>query len=98
MVEYNDSQLGFIWIYGLVVLFATGVIEIVIMPAVEYRMVPQMLVVGNNTLPVSEQMDYANHILTTVRLMHIVPYAIMLVILIYMIIASFKREQVDYYQ
>lgn len=98
MVEYNDSRLGFIWIYGLVVLFATGIIEIVVMPAVEYKMVPQMLIVGNNTLPVAEQLDYSNHILTTVRLMHMVPYVIMLCILIYMIVASFRREQVDYYQ
>lgn len=93
------SRVGFIWVYGLIVLFATGIIELIIMPALQGNLVPALLQSANATLSETDVIAYTAQINQTINFMHFMPYCVMLLILVYMILSIFKREEQDvYYQ
>ena len=92
-----DTRVGFIWLYGLIVLFAIGIIELVIFPAIENYYVPNMITVGNATLSAEDFATYQVQIASTMTMIHIVPYVIMFSILIYMIVAAFKKDPYEQY-
>ena len=62
------KKVGFIWIYGLIVLFATGVIELVIMPAVEFKLVPSLIQSATITLPPADVIEFTAKVNSTVAL------------------------------
>lgn len=92
------SKVGFIWIYGLIVLFATGIIELVIMPAIEFKLVPALIMSANITLNTSDVIEFTAKTTQTVNFMHSAMYVVMFVILVYMLLSIFKREENEYYQ
>lgn len=89
---------GFIWIYGIIVLFATGIIELIIMPAVEYKLAPQLLASANQTLPSADAAAYVGQVSSTIGFMHSAMYVVMFVIFIYMMLSIFTKEENEYYQ
>jgi hypothetical protein len=92
------SKVGFIWIYGLIVLFATGVIELVIMPAIQFKLVPALIQSANMTLPAQDVVDFTAKTTQTIGFMHASMYVVMFVIFVYMVLTIFKREENEYYQ
>lgn len=92
------KKVGFIWIYGLIVLFATGVIELVIMPAVQFKLVPALKATAVNTLPAVDATAYAAAVDSTLRFMHLSIYVVMFVIFVYMLLSIFMREENEFYQ
>lgn len=89
---------GFIWIYGLIVLFATGVIELVIMPAIEFKLAPTLMLTANMTLNATDAADYAAKVTQTIGFMHSAMYVVMFVIFVYLLFSVFQREENEYYQ
>jgi hypothetical protein len=89
---------GFIWVYGLIVLFATGIIELVIMPALEFNLVPALKASANMTLNATDAADYAVKVNQTVGFMHAAMYVVMFVIFVYLLFSIFQREENEYYQ
>ena len=88
-----DSRVGFLWIYALIVFFATGVIELVVMPAVQYQFVPALETSANVTLSPADAAAFAVKVSTTVNNMHLGIYVLMFVLLVYMLLSIFKREE-----
>jgi len=92
------SRVGFIWIFGLIVLFAVGVIELIIMPAIQFQLAPALQMSANMTLNSTDAADYAVHVSTTIGFMHSAMYVVMFVIVVYMLFSVFKREENEMYQ
>jgi len=91
-------KVGFIWVYGLIVLFATGIIELILMPAIQFKLVPILKATAVNTLPAVDATAYATAVDGVVRFMHSAMYVVMFVIFIYMILSIFMREENEMYQ
>jgi heme/copper-type cytochrome/quinol oxidase subunit 2 len=89
---------GFIWIYGLIVLFATGVIELVIMPAIQFKLAPTLIQSANITLNSTNVTAFAAQVDQTIGFMHAAMYVVMFVIFVYLIFSVFQREENEYYQ
>lgn len=93
-----SSRIGFVWVYGIIVMFATGVIELVIMPAVQFKLAPALIQSANITLSASDVTDFTNHINSTIGFMHSAIYVVMFVIFVYLVLSIFKREDNEFYQ
>lgn len=91
------TRTGFIWLYGLIVLFSIGVIELVMFPAIENFYVPNLVQVGNNTLSQADFIEYQAQIDSTLLKMHIVPYVVLFSVVVYMFIAGFKKDPYEDY-
>lgn len=91
-------KVGFIWIYGLIVLFATGIIELLIMPAIEHKLVPQLIATAERTLSAADVAAYTVQVNNTIGFMHSAMYVVMFVVFVYMILSIFIREENEYYQ
>jgi hypothetical protein len=97
-VDSGSGGIGFIWIYGLIVVFITGIIEIIIMPALKKYLVPILLNFARDNMPNASAELYETQVAHVLTFMHMMPYVIMFVILVYLVVSIFKREQYDYYQ
>lgn len=91
-------KVGFIWIYGIIVLFATGIIELVIMPAIQFKLAPILKATAVNTISAANAADYALKVDSTINFMHYSMYVVMFVIFVYMIVSIFTREENEMYQ
>lgn len=89
----EKSRVGFIWVYVLIVLFATGIIELIIMPAIQYQLAPQLKTSANMTLNSTDAAEFAVKVDSTTRLMHMGIYAVMFVVLVYGILSIFQKEE-----
>jgi hypothetical protein len=94
----GGGKTGFIWIYGLIVLFATGIIELVIIPAIQFKLVPTLQQTALMTLSASDAADYTIKLSNTINFMHASIYVVMFVIFVYMIISVFQKEENEMYQ
>lgn len=94
----SNSKIGFLWIYGLIVFFVTGILELVVMPAVQYQFVPSLKVSANMTLSAVDALAFADKIDKVVNNMHLGIYVLMFVIFVYLILSIFKREETEMYQ
>jgi len=92
------KKVGFIWIYGLIVLFATGIIELLIMPAIEFKLVPSLIDTATRTLPPADVLAFTQQVNSTLGFMHSAMYVVMFVVFVYMILSIFLREENEYYQ
>jgi len=92
------SRVGFIWIYVLIVLFAVGIMELILMPAIQYQLLPALQQSANMTLPAADAEGFATNTANTIKFMHMAMYMVMLVLFIYAIVSVFKREENDFYQ
>lgn len=92
------SRVGFIWIYGLIILFSTGIIEMIIMPAITFKLLPTLIMSANQTLSVDDAAAYTVQATNVIRFMHYGIYTVMFVILVYMILSIFTREEQEFYQ
>ena len=93
-----SSRIGFLWIYTLIVMFSTGVIELVIMPAIQYQFVPTLKVSATNTLSVADATAFGLKVDKVVNNMHLGIYLLMFVLFVYMLLSIFKREETEMYQ
>ena len=92
------SRVGFIWIYVLIVMFAVGIIELLIMPAITFQLVPALQQTANSTLSVQDAADYSVKVTTTIGFMHSAMYVVMFVIFVYAVVSVFKRDENEMYQ
>ena len=92
------SRVGFIWIYGLIVLFATGVIEMIIMPAITFKLLPSLIMSANQTLSAADTAAYITQTSDVIRFMHMGIYVVMFVILVYLVLSIFTKEEQEFYQ
>ena len=92
------SKVGFIWLFCLIVFFATGIIELVILPAIEFRLAPTLIASANSTLNATNAADYASKVGTTLSFMHNSMYVIMFVTFVYLLLSIFQREENEFYQ
>lgn len=93
-----DNSIGFAWLYGLVVLFVLGIIELLILPALEGKFVPPMLASANATLNASDAAAYAIQVQQTIGFIDKTMYVLMFAVTIFMVLVIFKREsQYDNY-
>ena len=97
MNEVGGRKTGFIWIYGLIILFATGVIELVIMPAIEFKLAPS-LIQSATILSAEDVAAFTGQVASTLKFMHMGIYVVMFVIFVYMVLSIFTREETEYYQ
>lgn len=84
--------------YGLIVLFATGVIELVIMPAIEFQLAPALIQSANITLNQTDVIAFTGQVNHTISFMHSAMYVVMFVIFVYLILSLFQREENESYQ
>lgn len=92
-----DNDIGFVWIYALVVLFVLGIIELLILPAVETQFIPPMIASMNQTSP-GDVAAFIVQVNNVVGFIDKTMYVLMFVIVIYMIIMIFKKEEKLYQQ
>ena len=92
----SDNRIGFVWLYGLVVMFVLGIIELLILPALESRLIPPMLQSANQTLSSADAAEFATNVSRTLGFMDAAMYLLMAMVVIYMIISIFKKEEYVY--
>lgn len=92
------SKIGFIWVYVILTLFCVGVIELVLMPAIEFQLVPVLRTSANQTLSSADAADFAAKTTQTLGFMHIAMYVIFGVLIFYAILSIFQREENEFYQ
>jgi hypothetical protein len=87
-----DNQIGFKWLYALVVLFVLGIIELIILPAIEGKLVPPLLISANQTLNASDVVAYTAQVADVIRFIDITMYTLMFAVTVFMIISIFRKE------
>ena len=92
------KNIGFLWIFCLIVFFGIGVIELVVLPAVQYNLVPVLKLSANTTLSASDQIDFNAKIDQTMNFMKYGMYTVMFVLLVYLVLSLFTREDNEFYQ
>jgi type III secretory pathway component EscU len=91
---------GFTWIFGLVTLFGLGVLFIVFDQVFLDHLVPTIKNMNNNSyLPVDQATkDQVNAgIDKYIAFWHALPYVLFFCVVIYMIVAAFRREREELY-
>lgn len=94
----QDNRIGFIWLYGLVVLFTLGIIELIILPALENKLVPPLLISANQTLSSVDAAAYAVQVARVITFIDVMVYFMFFSVLVYMIISIFMKETYQYQQ
>lgn len=92
----DNQNIGYIWLYTLVVLFALGIIELLILPALEAKLIPPMIASMNTTTP-GDVAAFTGQVASVITFMDYTMYTIMFVVFVYAIISIFKKEE-TYYQ
>jgi len=92
------SRVGFIWIYVIIVAFGIGVIELVLIPAIQFHLIPALQSTANMTLSATDAASFGTKVATTLRYMKMGMYTTMLVLFVYALISVFKREENEFYQ
>lgn len=98
MITIGSSRVGFIFIYILIVAFGIGVIELVLIPAIQFYLIPALQSSANMTLNATDAASFATKVATTLRYMKMGMYTTMLVLFVYGLLAVFKREENEFYQ
>ena len=87
------TRVGFIWVYFLIIVFAVGIIEMLIMPAIEFKLMPALQTTANNTLAPVDAAAYQIQIHNMATYMHTAMYVVIFVVFVYAIVSIFKREE-----
>jgi heme/copper-type cytochrome/quinol oxidase subunit 2 len=87
------SKVGFIWVYAIIIIFSIGIIEMLIMPAIEFKLMPALQTTANNTLAPVDAAAYQIQIHNMATYMHTAMYVIFFVVFVYAVVSIFKREE-----
>ena len=90
------SRIGFIWIYCLIVIFGVSIIELLLMPAIQFQLVPTLQTTANATLSPLDAASFAIKTSTTIGYMHAAMYVVMFVVFIYAVVSIFKKEDYEF--
>lgn len=90
------NDVGMKWLYGLVVLFVLGIIELLLLPALEAKFVPQIIAASTSTLSADDIISFTAQTANVIRFIDITMYVLMFVTVVYMIIVIFQKEQTVY--
>jgi len=93
MAIKQDS--GFIWIYGLIVSFVVGVIEVLIMPAIDMKVKPALLDTAQSGLSGGMYSIVEAGINSTMLKIRLVGYVVLFGVFVYMLLTTFRREESD---
>lgn len=93
---------GFTWVFGLVTLFGLGLLYIVFTQVYEGHLVPTIKDLTDNTTVIGESIpaDTTDKIHSGIDkymdFFHTLPFILFFVVVIYMIIAAFRKEEEGY--
>lgn len=101
MMDKKGYSTGFTWVFGLVTLFGLGIIYITFTQVFDAHLVPTIKGLTDNTTMLGSNIDNA----TSVKIhssidkymdfFHSLPFILFVIVIIYMLVASFRKEQ-DY--
>ena len=92
----DNQNIGFVWLYCLVVIFVLGIIQLLILPALEAKLIPPMIATMDTTTP-GDVAAFTGQVAQVITFMDYTMYVIMFVVFVYGVISIFKREE-TYYQ
>ena len=96
-MEYlTENRIGFVWLYGLVAMFILSIIGLVIIPAVTNKVVPSIKDSATSSLSVADAALVNGKIDTIVTIVRYSPFVVLFSVFVYMIVATFLREQYEY--
>lgn len=94
----GSTRVGFIWIYVLIVAFGVGIIELILIPSIQFQLMPALQNTANMSLTATDAASFATQTATTLRFMKMGMYSVMLVLFAYALLSVFKREENEFYQ
>lgn len=94
MVFKQDA--GFVWIYGLIVAFVVGVIEVLIMPTIDMLVKPAFIDTAESGLSPELFGIVEAGINSTMLKIRLVGYVILFGIFVYLLLTTFKREEREF--
>lgn len=97
-MDKKGYSVGFTWIFGLVTIFGLGVLYIVFSQVFEAHLVPTIQgMVNSSTIDPTTQATINAGIGKYMKFFHLMPYVLIFVVIIYMLVAAFRKEGVDQY-
>jgi hypothetical protein len=103
MANKKGYSIGFTWIFGLVTLFGLGILYIVFTQVFDAHLVPVIKDLTDNSTSLGANIDpetsvqIHDSIDKYMAYFHTLPYVLFFVVIIYMFIAAFKKEQESAY-
>jgi len=94
-------SVGFTWIFGLITLFGLGILYIVFNQVFVAHLVPTIKGMVNGTIGSLTPIDVATQaevnagIDKYMTFFHALPFVLFFVVVIYMLVAAFRKEQQD---
>lgn len=98
-IQRKAQSTGWAWMYGLVTLFALGVIYIVFSQVFNSYLVPTIKNMATDpiyNIPNATQNEVINNIDTYMLYFNIVPFILFFVVIVYMFIVALRKEQQEY--
>ena len=94
ILDKRGISTGFSWVFGLVSMFGIGVIYIVFSQVFKAHLVPTITnyVNGSASIPAETKVEIIGNIAKYMSFWDIIPFILVLVIVIYMIIVSIRKE------
>jgi len=93
---------GFTWVFGLITLFGIGLLYIVFNQVFVAHLVPtikeQVNATGVNEIDLSTQEEINANIDKYMDFFHTMPYILFIVVVIYMLLAAFRKEREEGFQ
>lgn len=90
--------MGFTWIFGLVTIFGLGVLYIIYSQVFDVYLVPQIqTMVNGSTMDAATIAQVNAGINKYMNFFHLMPFVLIFVVIIYMVVAAFRKEGVDQY-
>jgi ascorbate-specific PTS system EIIC-type component UlaA len=93
-----SNNIGMVWLYCLVVLFVLGIIQLLILPAIEAKLIPVLISSQNTTMSPADLATYSGQVANVLHFMDISVYVLMFVVIVFAIVSIFKKEEVTQYQ
>jgi len=88
---------GFTWVFGLITLFGIGLLYIVFNQVFVAQLVPtikeQVNATGINEIDLATQQEINENIDKYMDFFHAMPFILFFVVVIYMLLASFRKER-----
>jgi len=88
----RDRDMIRVWLYGLSVLFALGVIILVILPVIFSKLVPELLA-GFSGITAAQLATITARITMIKYFINIAMYAVMFGVIVYMVMVIWNKEQ-----
>lgn len=95
MMNKKGVSVGYVWIFGLVMLFGIGVLYVVFNQVFLAYLVPTIQTQVNSTeanIPESTRVEIHNNIDKYLDFFHVLPFILFFVVVIYMVLTALRKE------